>query len=600
MAGPRESKEPKELPEYDVDILIWFHAVELEQMEAHNTRLKSMPFALESDRQVQSTVFDCNACRETANTNTYMTKQTRFFRTCVGVFQGGGCRGAALAGAYQEATARGVTFAEVAGTSAGSIVAALIGAGATPEHVSNVLVNLSFTSLLTPPEALCNRPLFAHLLSWLPGLGLALDLYYDRGLYSAKGIETWVEDRLRELLPRASRPAVTFEDLIIPTSIIVTDTLAQKVEVRKQGTHDKASVAQAVRASCSIPLFFQPLDNRYVDGGVLSNLPSFVFSEHSLRDQPLATRILAFTLSPATQASSSTASLDFFRHIADTVVEGSQDLQLAQQHDVHVISIPTYDVKATDFGKMDQATIKKLVESGKAAAASFFDDELNQVRTPRPAATLCYGLEEVYSAVTEKIDRVDEVLIAEESTKFVYSLFPTLLRWRSSGVKVKTLLLKLASAKPDESYRRRLLRALGVQVCEVESVPVRVYLFNSSDPLQASAIVGVPQTGGTQIVEAVRYEGKIDSAVIQAVAEQVNHAWTSSDNPACHADRPKLVECGWDLLEAGFETRGTVLQSGGKAESTRGAIEVIGLTNAFCPWVQIYPNPLSGRYVSNE
>jgi predicted acylesterase/phospholipase RssA len=59
-----------------------------------------------------------------------MAEQTRFFRTCVGVFQGGGCRGAALAGAYQEAVARGVTFAEVAGTSAGSIVAALIGAGA--------------------------------------------------------------------------------------------------------------------------------------------------------------------------------------------------------------------------------------------------------------------------------------------------------------------------------------------------------------------------------------------------------------------------------------------------------------------------------------
>jgi predicted acylesterase/phospholipase RssA len=160
-----------------------------------------------------------------------MAEQTRFFRTCVGVFQGGGCRGAALAGAYQEAVARGVTFA---GTSAGSIVAALIGAGATPEYVSNVLVNLSFKSLLTPSEALCNRPLFAHLLSWLPGLRLALALYYDRGLYSAKGIEIWVEERLRELLPRAARPAVTFEDLIIPTSIIITDTATQKVEVRSR------------------------------------------------------------------------------------------------------------------------------------------------------------------------------------------------------------------------------------------------------------------------------------------------------------------------------------------------------------------------------
>jgi hypothetical protein len=300
-------------------------------------------------------------------------------------------------------------------------------------------------------------------------------------------------------------------------------------------------------------MFFQPLDNRYVDGGVLSNLPSFVFSGHSLLDRPLATRILAFALSPATQSSTGTASLDFIRHIADTVVEGSQDLQLAQQHDVHVISIPTYDVKATDFGKMDQAIVKKLVQSGKAAAASFFDDELNQVRTPRPAGGLCYGLEEVYSAVTEKIDRVNEVLVAEESTKFVFSLFPTLLRWRSNGVVVKALLLKPGSARSDETYRRKLLRALGVQVCEVESLPVRVYLFNASDPIQASAIVGVPQTGGTQIIEAVRYEGKIDSGVIQAVAEQVNRAWTSPDDPGSRSYIPKLIESQWDPLHAGLK-----------------------------------------------
>ena len=49
--------------------------------------------------------------------------KTEFFHSCLGVFQGGGCRAAALVGAYEEAVNRGVHFTEVAGTSAGSIIA---------------------------------------------------------------------------------------------------------------------------------------------------------------------------------------------------------------------------------------------------------------------------------------------------------------------------------------------------------------------------------------------------------------------------------------------------------------------------------------------
>ena len=47
---------------------------------------------------------------------------TSFFKSSAGVFQGGGCRAAAFVGGYSEAIRRGVSFAEVAGTSAGSIV----------------------------------------------------------------------------------------------------------------------------------------------------------------------------------------------------------------------------------------------------------------------------------------------------------------------------------------------------------------------------------------------------------------------------------------------------------------------------------------------
>ena len=69
--------------------------------------------------------------------------RTNHFTNVLGVFQGGGVRGAALAGAYAEAHARGVRFSAVAGTSAGSIVAALIAAGAPPKYLHLLLYRLT-------------------------------------------------------------------------------------------------------------------------------------------------------------------------------------------------------------------------------------------------------------------------------------------------------------------------------------------------------------------------------------------------------------------------------------------------------------------------
>src|ERR1700712_1400889 len=92
-------------------------------------------------------------------------KRTAYFKSCLGVFQGGGCRAAAFAGAFQEAVNRGVSFSEVAGTSAGSIIAALIGAGATPSFVREKLEKLDFQTFLRAPE----RKTYRHLSGRIAG-----------------------------------------------------------------------------------------------------------------------------------------------------------------------------------------------------------------------------------------------------------------------------------------------------------------------------------------------------------------------------------------------------------------------------------------------
>lgn len=253
--------------------------------------------------------------------------QTAYFQSCLGVFQGGGCRAAAFAGAIAESYRRGVYFAEVAGTSAGSIVAALLGAGATPDFLLNALSVLEFSKLVKPPDPVPELKLSLKLTalskclqytSWKPGSLIMTHL----GMHSSTGIEDWVEAQLELLLPGAKRP-IKFSALPISTWIVAADLKRRQAQVWSKRETPDQEVAQAVRASCSIPGFFQPVSGRYVDGGVLSNLPAFVFFSDEYR-RPLAKRVLAFVLDATDQPTQGRSVGTVARAITDTVVDGSE------------------------------------------------------------------------------------------------------------------------------------------------------------------------------------------------------------------------------------------------------------------------------------
>lgn len=64
------------------------------------------------------------------------------------VFEGGGVKGIALAGAVQAAEQRGIRFSRVAGTSSGAIVAALVAAGYTAAEMKQLIEAMPFRSFL--------------------------------------------------------------------------------------------------------------------------------------------------------------------------------------------------------------------------------------------------------------------------------------------------------------------------------------------------------------------------------------------------------------------------------------------------------------------
>lgn len=150
---------------------------------------------------------------------------------------GGGSRGVAHLGVLKALEEMGITPDVISGASAGSIVGSFIAAGMGPEETMELIKDDGFLDY-----AKINLPV--------------------AGLFTL--------DRFEENL-RKTLPANDFKELEIPLYVAVSNLNSGKVEYI-----DNGDLIKAVKASCSIPVLFSPVEmggSMYVDGGLLDNLP---------------------------------------------------------------------------------------------------------------------------------------------------------------------------------------------------------------------------------------------------------------------------------------------------------------------------------------
>ena len=202
-----------------------------------------------------------------------------------GVFAGGGLKGFALVGAYQELEEKGYRFKRVAGTSAGAIIASFIAAGYSGKEIEQMMQEEDLQTLLDPRKTILPIPFMKWLLLyWRMGLyqGNALEDFFFEKL-SLKGVYNFAD------LPPGSLKLVA-SDLTHGKMIVLPDDL-----VHYGIDPETFSVARALRMSCNIPFFFEPVrikapsgETIVVDGGVLSNFPMWIFDDaNGGRERPL-------------------------------------------------------------------------------------------------------------------------------------------------------------------------------------------------------------------------------------------------------------------------------------------------------------------------
>jgi NTE family protein len=313
------------------------------------------------------------------------------------VLEGGGVKGIGLAGAVIELGGAGYVFPRVGGTSAGAIVAALVAAYQTR--------GIPLSRLETDMRTLDYKKFKdAHFLQRRLGfVGNGVALLTRRGIYPTEYLSEWLHSKLDPI------DIHTFADLKITDDehsnlpvrqryrlVVHTADLVRRCLVRlpwdlpwylfpaeattgideQIAAIDAYPVVDAVRASMSIPFFFQPFQQTtpqgvciWVDGGMLENFPITVFDRTDGKPSRWPTFGIKLSARPSVQADKGFRSLlGEALGIKDTALGEWNRYPLEDEGVTNrTIYVHTLGVKATDFGLPSAMRDTLFTNGGKAA-----------------------------------------------------------------------------------------------------------------------------------------------------------------------------------------------------------------------------------------
>ena len=328
------------------------------------------------------------------------------------VLAGGGVKGIGHVGALASLERAGVSFARVAGTSAGSIVGALLAAGMSTSRMLEVMTTLDWSRFRdkTPRDR-------------IPVLGPGLSLCLENGVYEGAYLMEWLGEQLERLGVRTFADLRRRDDaggaltgdrayrLVVMAADITRGELVRlpwDYRDRYGLDPDAQRVVDAVRASMSIPVFFEPVrlehadggTSTLVDGGLLSNFPIDVFDRPDGRTPRWPT--FGLTLLPRLPAGNveifpwlgafNRGLPHFIECVITTAVVGRDQGHLSKPWvAARTIEIETASAGVIDFD-LDRAAQAALYESGVAAADCFlaawdWDAYLARFRSGGPAVS---------------------------------------------------------------------------------------------------------------------------------------------------------------------------------------------------------------------
>jgi len=262
---------------------------------------------------------------------------------------GGGARGIAHVGVLKVLDELRVPISCVTGTSMGAIVGATFAAGRTPAEMEKLVLEADWEEIFRdkPPrgEIAVRRKIDDYKTLFAPEFGVK-----DGGLELPKGVLAGIaiESFFRSMATPASG-ITDFQKLPIPFRAMATD-----IETGQKVVLDHGSLAQAMRASMSVPGAMSPveIDGRLlVDGGIADNLP--IDEARKL----CADVIIAVNIStPTLTRSEITSALSVVTQLINILGKQTVDDQLKSLTDKDVLIAPDLgDISAAKFDRSQDA-----------------------------------------------------------------------------------------------------------------------------------------------------------------------------------------------------------------------------------------------------
>lgn len=282
------------------------------------------------------------------------------------VFKGGGVLGIAYAGAIEILEAQNVLqgIKRVAGTSAGAVTAACVSLRYTAAEITKIVNDTNFKSFED------GGFLFD-----------ALHVTNKYGFYKGDAFLNWMKTQIKN---KGLNPNATFKDFenhgCRELHVFASDLNTKNLKEFSTEKTPNVSVAEAVRASMSIPLFFEawtfsnnnPDNHIYVDGGMIYNYPLTIFDGND-ESNPATLGLFLSNLNPST-APTNLQTGHFIQYVS-SLVETMLEAQVINfEHDPdeekRSIVIDNLGISPTNF-KLTDDQKTALYNSGKKYATEF-------------------------------------------------------------------------------------------------------------------------------------------------------------------------------------------------------------------------------------
>jgi NTE family protein len=285
--------------------------------------------------------------------------------------RGGGVKGIAYAGAIQVLADQGIlpNIERVAGTSAGSANAMLLALKYTPAEILQILKDTDFSEFEDKKR------------------NARIPISY--GLYKGEALFEWTQNLVKKS-PLGLSETATFADLKAAGGL---DLYAFAVDLNTKTiaefSNDKTPtvpIAEAIRASMSIPLFFKawkfsndnPTDHIYVDGGVMYVYPLSVFDDTRFvpEEEDVNHETLGLHLSNLDDEDKGDdlkylMPLQYVKNLFESLIIGQDQVLKRNPEDLErTVRINDFGIPGTEF-TLPQSDIDRLVQSGKDATTAY-------------------------------------------------------------------------------------------------------------------------------------------------------------------------------------------------------------------------------------